>query len=580
MISNSPLTSGEALWFRLAVGGVFGLAIGLMSTQLASAADIDAWRAMVLSVLTLGAFVLWAGAGAMRRFSLAAWAACAFGLIALMAWHAKAHLKPEILWWSPVSAVLIGPMLFIAHELVSSADQAGRVIAPYRLYFEEAWKRGVQLALAIAFTVLFWGILWLGATLLGFIGFDWLRDLLGRPWIAVPLTGLALAASVHLADVQPRLLGSVRGVILGVLSWLLPVIAAVGALFAASLAVSGLQPLWDTNAATITLLAACIGFVLLINAAYQDGPDDAAPHPVLGWSVRGASLLLLVFSVLAAWSLWLRIAQYGLTQDRVLAGVAVIIALAFGVGYGLAAVLPGRWMALLERVNVALAVLKVALFAALLTPIAPPERLSVDDQRARLAQGLVDAQTLDWRLLAQQTGRYGRAALEDMARSPEPSIAQAAKRALQGDFPELPAPAQRPQDRPLLQAIPVVSPAGARLPEGFLASDFTRPAERSDLRPGCLLARQEPIQCKAALLDLTGDATPEILILEGPSLFIFAQTPAGWRGQQAYLDAGGVTAAFEAGDIAATPSVWRDVRIGERLLRPSGPPPEPPAPRP
>jgi hypothetical protein len=126
----------------------------------------------------------------------------------------------------------------------------------------------------------------------------------------------------------------------------------------------------------------------------------------------------------------------------------------------------------------------------------------------------------------------------------------------------------------------VVSPAGARLPEGFLASDFTRPAERSDLRPGCLLARQEPIQCKAALLDLTGDATPEILILEGPSLFIFAQTPAGWRGQQAYLDAGGVTAAFEAGDIAATPSVWRDVRIGERLLRPSGPPPEPPAPRP
>lgn len=300
MVANSPLTSREALWFRLAVGGVFGLAIGLMAPQMASAAEVDAGRAMLLSVLTLGAFVLWAGAGAMRRLSLAVWALCAFGLIALMAWHAQAHLKPEILWWSPVSAVLIGPMLFIAHELVSSADQAGRVIAPYRLYFEEAWKRGVQLALAIAFTLLFWGILWLGATLLGFIGFDWLRELLSRPWIAVPLTGLALAASVHLGDVQPKLLGSVRGVILGVLSWLLPVITAVGALFAASLAVSGLQPLWDTNAATITLLAACIGFVLLINAAYQDGPDQAAPHPALAWSVRGARLLLLVFSVLAA----------------------------------------------------------------------------------------------------------------------------------------------------------------------------------------------------------------------------------------------------------------------------------------
>jgi hypothetical protein len=573
-MTNSLLSAQQALALRLAVGGLFGLAIGLMAPG-AAAAAIDPARAMILSVLTLGAFVLWAGAGAMRRLSLAVWALCAFALIALMAWHAKAHLKPEILWWSPVSVLLIGPLLFIAHELVSSADQAGRIIAPYRLYFEEAWKRGVQLGLALAFTLLFWGILWLGATLLGFIGFSWLRHLLQDAAIAVPLTGLALGASVHLADVQPKLLGSVRAVILGVLSWLLPVITAVGALFAASLAASGLQPLWDTNAATITLLAACIGFVLLINAAYQDGPDEDAPHPVLSWSVRGASLLLLVFAVLAAWSLWLRIDQYGLTQERILAGAAVVIALAFGLGYAVAAVLPGRWMALLERVNVALAVLKVALFAALLTPLAPPERLAVNDQLARLERGVVDAATLDWRLLAEQTGSYGRMALQRLADSPDSTVAQAARRALEGDLPAPPAPVQKPEERPVLAAIPVVSPAGAALPDSFLASDFALPQARADMRPGCLLARQEPMQCKAALLDLTGDGEAEVLILEGPALFIFVQTPDGWRGQQAYLDAGGLSEAFASGDLSAQASPWRDVRIGARVLRPTGPPPEP-----
>jgi hypothetical protein len=580
-ILSEPLAPRGAFLFRIGVGAVFGLAIGLLIETASptgdpalSTAEPALWRAIVLSILTLGAFILWAGAGAMRRGSLGLWALAAFALIALMAWHSGTHLRGEIFWWSPVSAMLIGPLLFIAHELVSSADQARRPIAPYGLYFEEAWKRGVQLALSILFAVLFWGILWLGAALLGFIGFDWFSDLLRQEWFAWPLGGIALGAAVHLADVQPKLLASVRNLALGVLAWLLPVITLVGAVFAGSLAVSGLQPLWDTNAATASLLAGCIGFVLLINAAYQDGEDDKPVNPVLAWSVRIASVLLLVFAILAAWSLALRIGQYGLTPERILAGMAVILSLAFGIGYTIAALLPGRWMALLERVNIALAFAKVALFAAILTPIAPPERLSVNDQLARLERGLVDSKTLDWGLLAFQTGRYGKAALERLAKSPDKAIAQTAAKALAGDVPTppfAPMPPQAPKDKPVLSAIPVVSPKGARLPESFQATAFLNP-QRTDVRPACLMHRQEPMLCKAALLDLTGDGAPEVLVLEGPSLSIFTQTDAGWVGQGSYIDAGSLEAAFAEGRLSAQASPWSDLKIGDRVLRLPGPP--------
>ena len=68
-------------------------------------------------------------------------------------------------------------------------------MAPFSLYFDQAWKHGVQLALACVFTAIFWGILWLGAVLLGFIGFEWFRDMIRSEWFAWPASGLAMASA-------------------------------------------------------------------------------------------------------------------------------------------------------------------------------------------------------------------------------------------------------------------------------------------------------------------------------------------------------------------------------------------------
>jgi len=576
MIANSqPLPERDALFFRLAVGFFIGVIVAYLTqegTYEASQSKEYLWRESWAQTLTLSAFILWADAAVMRRVSLAIWTLVASALTLYIIWHMKSFSGDQDMGELTSNLILLA-LAFIANELVSSADQARKPFARYELYFDEAWKRGVQLILAIGFTLLFWGILWLGAALLGFIGFDWLTQLLRDEYFAMPITGLAFASAVHLGDIQPKLLANVRGLALGVLAWLLPVITLIGAIFAVSLVFSGLQPLWDTKAATATLLSACIGFVLLINAAFQQGETDRKVQVVLKWCVRLAALLLLVFAVLAAWSLGLRINQYGLTIDRTLAGMVVVIALAYGLGYSAAVFWRGSWMELVKPLNIGLAVFKCLVFIAILTPIASPARLSVDNQVKRLASGAVKPDQFDWWLLRDRTGTYGKKALDLLAKSPDKVTAQWATRAKLNALGARPPRDESNETaeqnaRPNLKEILVVSPLSASLPESFINQDFTQPGMMNAI--DCLwrkLRENEP-KCRAALLDLNGDNRPEILFLEDSDLVVFQETSKGWlvAGTKTIMRVG-ASEDFDARKLQAVQPAYKDLFIGEERIQ-------------
>ncbi|CAN1536101.1 Protein of unknown function DUF4153 [Caulobacteraceae bacterium] len=578
MIANSqPLSERMALFLRLGVGLVIGLIVAFLigddNKILAESILPEDWREILAQTLTLVAFILWAGAVVMRRVSLAIWSALAGAVLCFILWHVRIYSGDASSSELQYILILLA-LTFIGNELVSSADQAGKPFATYELYFDEAWKRGVQLVLAIGFTLLFWGILQLGAALLGFIGFKWLTDLLRNEYFALPITGLAFASAVHLGDIQPKLLANVRGLALGVLAWLLPVITLIGAIFAVSLAFSGLQPLWDTKAATATLLGACIGFVLLINAAFQQGEQDRKVHVVLKWCVWLAAFLLLVFAVLAAWSLGLRINQYGLTIDRTLAGMVVVIALAYGIGYSVAIFWRGPWMEKLKPLNIGLAVFKCVVFIAILTPVASPARLSVDNQVARLTSGKIKPERFDWFVLSANIGTYGKSALDKLVASSDPSIASWAKRASEGklerrryyDEPGFEAEEAKPAD---LSRLKVVSPKGAKLPASFLAKDFT--TLPGYVVPRCLMYEpmREIDRCTVALLNVEREQGDEVLVLsrdEGVS--VFKQTRNGWVGlvQSVRLYDESSHEAFKRGDVKAAEPELRDLVLGGKRV--------------
>ena len=185
-MNNITFTPKQSQLLRIGVGLVFGLILAFLisDSEKISHDIVQVWRPTLIAIFALSAFVLLAGLGNMRRISLLAWGVIAMLLIGIIAHHAFSQStkhsdfgEQNILW--------ILPFLFITHELVSSGDEANKIIAPYETYFDEAWKRGVQLFLAIAFTGVFWAILWLGAALLKIIGLDWFEELLKEKYFAI-----------------------------------------------------------------------------------------------------------------------------------------------------------------------------------------------------------------------------------------------------------------------------------------------------------------------------------------------------------------------------------------------------------
>ncbi len=567
MPANTTLSPQQTLIFRLAVGLVFGLAIAWLTDRPFSGrlgtGQPEIWHLVATTTLTLGAFVLWAGAGAMRRISYVMWGVIALLLIAGISWHRAIN---DGLWhYNPFfgeSGFLLYPFLFITNELVSSGDQARKIVAPYATYFDEAWKRGVQLALAILFTALFWAILWLGAALLGFIGFNWLKDLLSESYFGWPVTGLAFAAAVHLGDVQPKLMAGFRALVLGVLSWLLPVITLVGLVFAASLCVSGLEPLWKTKAATASLLAACVALVLLINAAWQQNDEERSAHIIMTWSARLACGLMLVFSVLAALSLALRVQQYGLTPERVLAGVGVIIALAYGLSYSVAALWPkGRWLNLLEPINIGLAFIKAAILLAVLTPVADPGRLSAESQAARLQSGKVALDQFDWRVLRFDTGTYGRDALKKLTTTGKTEAIRAeANKASQLEDDERydSAPVDTTLKTPDPKQFTVVFPQGAAVPQEFFAQRF-----RPYTLPDCATEKTAAPSCTVALIDLSRDGKPEMLVLDDTQVTVFKREALAWEKAGTIPLSDTQATDFKAGKLTTQRPEFDDLKVGD-----------------
>lgn len=461
--------------------------------------------------------ILLGGLGRLKLRSLVIWGVVACALLAFLGWYdvaRQALMDQREPFLSLPLFPFLAAALFIAHHLVVPADQGGRRIAPYPLYFDVAWKAGVQLALSVGFTGALWLLLLLGAGLFYLIGIRAFGNLLAEPWINLPLTSVTFALAVHLTDVRDGLIRGVRAVILMLLSWLLPVIAALTAAFLFALPFTGLSGLWAQGSATALMLAAAAVLIVLINAAYQDGTEDTRPPLVLRWAAIAGGFLLIPLIGVATSGLALRIGQYGLTPDRVIVAACILIGAAYAVGYGWAALSSlrsGDWMRPLERTNIGTGALAVVLIVLLFSPVLDPARLSVRDQMARLERGDVTPEQFDYRFLRFESGKAGKAALERLTKSKDAEVARRAKEEI--------AKTERWETLANSTRVPEVQtwPEGMSLPGGFLAD-----VSHGDPRWQCT-----PEDCVATLRDLDGDGADEVLMATRLGVFLFVEEEAG-----------------------------------------------------
>ncbi len=196
----------------------------------------------------------------------------------------------------------------------------------------------------------------------------------------------------------------------------------------------------------------------------------------------------------------MRVAQYGWTVQRVVGAAVLVITACYALGY-LWAALTRPWLRRLEAANVATAFVTVAVVTALVTPIADPARLSVLDQVARLKAGKIAPEKFDYTFLRFRGGRWGNAALDELAKGEGPAKARAARVLAQSNsFAVLPPELAEPG------AIPVY-PAGAVLPDSFLQQNWSDYQPRYVL-PGCLV--NGAVKCEAFVIP---DAQGQSIIL-------------------------------------------------------------------
>jgi hypothetical protein len=506
--------------------------------------------------------VLLAGVGRLRLATLVAWGVGAGVLLALLGWSDIARQSISEMSGPPFLDFPLLPFaaaaLFISHHLILPADRERRLIAAFPTYFDTAWLAGVQLALSLGFALAFWLLLNLGGALFGLIGIDVLNDLLREEWFSVPVVCVAFALAVQLTDVRPGLIRGVRTVALMLLSWLLLVITVLVGAFLLALPFTGIEGLSAAGSATALVLGAAGALIILINTAYQDGQPDNRPPSALRWTVRIAAVLLVPLVGIAAWGIALRIGQYGLTPERIIAVACTLVGAVYAVGYSFAALRPGPWMRPLEQTNILTAVLEVVVIVALFTPLADPARLSVADQVARLERGATSPQRFDYRFLRFESGRAGEAALARLTRSGNPEVARRA-RAMRAETDRYGlSDGGRPDVTPVVEAYP----AGATLP-----GDFSGPVSTRDPRSSCTAARP----CLAQTLDLNGDSAPEVLLATDFAVELFARGPDGqWRSNGSYrpLNCFGEEkvddprAVMRTGRLKAVPAPWPDLSFG------------------
>ena len=575
-----------------------GLAQGLLLYLLYHAQEAKTWPATsgmlfgpLLLVFLFIPLLLNQALGEMAWRRAALWALIAAAVITVLgvydlwsAWPVTYSGAPQIL---PSARLFIfcAAGLFIAHALVVGAQIDRRFRAAYPTHFDIAWKLAVQLALAILFVGIFWLLLWLGANLFSLIKLDFFRRLLSHEWFSIPAVTLAAAGALRLTDIRPVLVRGARTLLLNLLSWLLPLLTLIVAGFLVSLPFTGLKPLWAVGHASALLLAAAAVLVLLINAAHQDG--EAETPQVLRWSGTVAAVLPLPLGAIAIYALYLRVSQYGWTEDRVLMAAALMAAGGHALGYARAAVTPGPWLKRIENWNFAIALLTLVMLVLLSTPLADPRRIAVNDQMARLERGTAKPDAFDVAYLHRDGGRYGRDALNRLSHAADSRLQRDAKGALSSNYVAFAGTEELRPPAEVAAAIKVY-PAGKALPASFLSQDWNRPPNtffspclRRVGLSGPLASAYDPPLCEAVVRDLDGDGKDEILLIttnfygaqehrrsnHGTALFQ-QQADSSWRhaGSIGETVCDSDMAALRAGNLKFVAAAHPDIQIGGRQV--------------
>jgi hypothetical protein len=344
-----------------------------------------------------------------RAFGLGALVAGLIGLTALR-WG-----EAEDLFNSPIPAfALLTVAALPVPFLIAAARTSWR---DYPALFLEAWSIVLRGAAAGAFTGLVWLVIYLSDEVLRIVGIDAISRLLAHEVVPMVLTGAVFGLGMAVIYDLAELLSPY--VVLRVFRLFLPVVLAVMAVFLIALPFRGLDGLAGGLSPAALLLTMVAGGVALVSIAIDQTDADATQSPLLLRCAKGLALVLPVVAGLALYAIWLRLADYGWSPERLFILLVAAVGLAYGLVYALAVLRGAGWMERIRQGNIRVALGIIALAALWLTPVLNAERISAQSQLARF-EATSRAELLDVYAL-RSWGKPGAeviAVLEETAKAP------------------------------------------------------------------------------------------------------------------------------------------------------------------
>ena len=417
-------------WVMAAICAAAGLAFHFLTDHHYSDPPLPVWQqaaATFVAIATLS-FVL---TFERVRWTWAVGFALAWGLVqALIGWFtARYNYNSTIFEWPYLSGIFA---VMLAAPLFQTVRDEGAWRFPYRRLHSHAWTDAVIGAAALFFVGVVFLMAWLIASLFNMIGIEAIRKLLEKDWFGWMLAGFAFGSAVGLLRERDRLVAMLQRLVMVIFSVLAPVLAVSLVGFLASIPFTGLGKFWNSWVpATPMLLTAGAGATLLTNAVIGDGRDERSSNSLLRWSALALVAVVLPLALLAAFSMQIRIGQYGWTPERIWGVVAVAVALAYGVA-GWWAIWRGRtdFDDPLRPMQVKMAIGLCVLALLLALPILDFGAISARSQLARLESGKVTAAKFDWKAMAFDFGPAGRNRLKQIAASGPADQRELAKSAL------------------------------------------------------------------------------------------------------------------------------------------------------
>ncbi|WP_420064745.1 DUF4153 domain-containing protein [Pectobacterium colocasium] len=279
----------------------------------------------------------------------------------------------------------------------------------YEALCKHAWVNIFTVLLAWLLVLVVLLLLVLCGMLFKMLGFPQVNRVFAHSRFYMLLFPVVFSIGIYIGMTKEAVVGLLRGILLSACRFLLPFSALITVVFTLTLPFSGLDPIWDTGRSTVILLCLMGVSLFLINCASQDDNEGRAYPAVLRGLVSASALCLPVLVVLAGYSSWLRIEQYGLTPARFQSIFVVAIAMLYSLAMVWAVIRrSGVWLGNLRTSNPLLAAATCVFMVLLHTPLLSPEAFSARNQVQRLLNGKTPIDKFDLWALRDELGMAGR----------------------------------------------------------------------------------------------------------------------------------------------------------------------------